>query len=210
MAEYLLGIVGILVSVLLFLIGFRQTIGAKRERVATANAQLERTLIRRVVLEKHTPSQVDLSRLIEGKARDYRVRSVELLSENQLLNTIYTRITESDLIPPEQRDEILQRLSPSLIAYETAPLHEEIIEEAAVSKRIRLRGDVAVALLGMVVSVIGGLVTVLPNLKVFNRFGLRMADVFPTILGTAIASLLVIAVGYVLFRVRASQVDSPR
>lgn len=208
MAEYLLAAFGILVSVILFVIGYRQTVGAKLERVAAANLELERTLIRRVVLEKHIPSQLDLSRLIEGKARDHRVESVELLSEKQLLNTIYTRITESDLIPPEERDQILSRLSPALSDYEKPAVSDELLKEAAASKDIDRRSNLATLFLGIIASAIGGLVTVLPQFRSL-RVPLGLTRLLPSIIGIAFASFAVIALGYVLLRARASQAAPP-
>ena len=83
MENYIFGTLGILVSVTLFLIGYCQTIGAKKERNRSANIDIEKILVRRIILETYEPSLDDLSRLIEGKARDFRVRSRELMSESQ-------------------------------------------------------------------------------------------------------------------------------
>jgi len=84
MENYILGIGGIVVSIVLFLIGYRQTVGAKKERIKLANEDIEKILVRRIVQESITPSVVDLSRLLEGKARDFRVRVGDLLSESQI------------------------------------------------------------------------------------------------------------------------------
>lgn len=94
-----LAILGIVVSLVLFLVGYRQTVGAKKERIAACNAEVEKILLRRIVLEGYTPTRLDLERLMDGKARDLRVSSDDLLSVGQVLNTLYTRIVESDLIP---------------------------------------------------------------------------------------------------------------
>jgi hypothetical protein len=206
MTDYLLGILGIVVSVGLFLIGYRQTIGAKKERIAVANAELEKILIRRIVLEKYTPSQLDLSRLIEGKARDYRVRPAELLSETQLLNTIYTRVVESDLIPAEQREEILERIAPVLSASEVTPVQEQLVEEVASSRHIIRNTQVAITLMAILTSIVGGVVSVIPGIRSVQ---VRIPEVLPTLLGTIVGSLGVIAVLYTIFRLRASQEESP-
>ncbi len=44
-------VLGIVVSVGLFLIGYRQTVGARKERVTNANQEVEKILVRRIVLE---------------------------------------------------------------------------------------------------------------------------------------------------------------
>lgn len=111
MEQYLQTAIGIFVSVFLFILGYRQTIGARKERVKACNEKLIETILRRIILEKYTPKKDDVKRLIEGKARDYKVKQKDLLSEDQILNTIYTRIFENDLISQEQRDENIERLS---------------------------------------------------------------------------------------------------
>ncbi len=206
MANYLLGILGILVSVFLFLIGYRQTIGARKERIVGANAHLERTLVRRVVLEKHRPSQVELSRLIEGKARDYRVRPSDLLSESQLVNTIYTRVTESELIPGEQREEILERIAPALAAYEGAPMREEMIEAAADSKLRNRSSEWTAIFLGTLASIVGALVTIVPEFRTLQG---RIAEILPTFAAAIVASLALVTVTYAFLRLRSSQEDAP-
>jgi len=69
-SDSLLGILGIAVSVVLFLIGYRQTVGAKKERVAAADSEIEKILVRRIVLEGYVLKTADIERLAEGKARD--------------------------------------------------------------------------------------------------------------------------------------------
>ena len=202
MTDYMLGIIGIAVSVGLFLIGYRKTVGAKKERIAGANAELAKILVRRIVLEKYAPSEAHLARLIEGKARDYRVRPGELLSETQLLNTIYTRIVESDLIPAEQRNEILDRIAPALSASEIAPVPEQIVEEVETSDRLARRTRADVALMAVMTSMVGGLVAVAPDIREFQA---RIPELLPAIAAIALASLGVIAALYTVLRLRATQ-----
>ena len=95
MENYLLSILGIAVSIMLFLIGYRQTIGAKKERIKSANSEVEKIMVRRIVLESYTAKPIDIARLIEGKARDFRVKVGDLLSDSQIMNCIYTRILET-------------------------------------------------------------------------------------------------------------------
>lgn len=110
MEEYIQTIMGIIVSIILFWIGYRQTIGAKKERIKAANDKLIDTILRRVVLEDYHPKIDDINRIIEGKSRDFKVREKDLLSSVQILNTIYTRIFENDLIPQELRDKNIEKL----------------------------------------------------------------------------------------------------
>jgi len=205
MTDYLFGALGIAVSVGLFLVGYRQTIGARKERIAAANSELERILVRRIVLEKYVPNETHISRLIEGKARDYRVRSSELLSEAQVLNTVYTRIMESDLIPGDQREEILGRIAPVLSQSEAAPVQEEALEEVESSERRLRTTRAAVALMAVLTSVIGGLVTIIPEIQTLET---RVRELLPLIASTAGMSLALIALFYSIARLRASQEET--
>lgn len=104
----------ILVSLVLFFITYRQTIGAKKERMRTTNAEIEKILVRRLVVEDYNISLSDMHRLIEGKGRDFNLSPDDLYDEDQHVNIIYTRIMESDLINQEQRKILLKRIEPLL------------------------------------------------------------------------------------------------
>lgn len=62
MVAYLLPLLGVAVSVVLSIWGYHQIVGARRERIRAANNELERILIRRIVLESYQPTVDDLSR----------------------------------------------------------------------------------------------------------------------------------------------------
>lgn len=207
MGDYILGIVGIAVSVGLFLIGYRQTIGAKKERVNSANGEIEKILVRRIVLEAYTPKLADVSRLIEGKARDFHVRATDLLSEEQLLNSIFTRVVETDLIPKDQREEILKRLAPVLVEAEGEPVEEKTILELPSSRRRFLTRTVALAVLGIITSLIGSLVAVLPDL---STLGGKLPEILPAILVPGMASLAVITALIWFYRLRESQEETSK
>lgn len=100
MDGYLQTGIGIAVSILLFWLSYRQTIGAKKERTKNANKSLHRAVMRRMVLEDYTPKYKNISRVLEGKAREFNTSANDMLSEEQVLNSIYTEVFDSDLIPP--------------------------------------------------------------------------------------------------------------
>ena len=100
-----LAVLGTTVSIFLFLVAHRQTVGARQERVRSANHEIEKLLVRRVVLEDFSPTQEEITRLIDTKARDFRIRPTDLLSDIQIMNNIYTRIVESDFLLHEQRQK---------------------------------------------------------------------------------------------------------
>lgn len=205
MIDFVLGILGILVSVLLFFVGYRQTVGAKKERIAACNSEVQKILVRRIVLESYTPTRIDVGRLLDGKARDFRVRSDDLLSEAQVLNGVYTRVVESDLIPAEQRHEILNRIVPALVETEERPVDE--LEAAAVARtRLLSRTTAALGMMALLASAVGALVSALPDLVNLDT---TFPTLFKTVSVTAVASLALITLWILLYRLRGSQEDLP-
>jgi HJR/Mrr/RecB family endonuclease len=203
MLDTFLAVLGILVSFILFFIGYRQTVGAKKERIAACNTELEKILLRRIVLEGYTPTRIDIERLVEGKARDFRVHSDDLLSVAQILNSVYTRIVESDLIPAEQRHSITERITPTLAESEAKPV-EDVERTLAERHRFLSATTAAVGVMAVLASTVGALITALPDLANLDT---TQPTLFKTFLATAAASLAVITLFVVSYRIRASQED---
>jgi hypothetical protein len=193
---------GIVVSLILFLVGYRQTVGAKKERASACNAELEKILVRRLVLERYSPTRTDVERLIEGKARDFRVSSDDLLSSSQVLNAVYTRVVESELISAEQRVALIEMVLPALTETESNPLDEL---QSALSRGETLSATTAaMGILALVASAMGGLVAILPDL---TNLTLSTTSLLRTSGATGIASLIVIGTLVALYRIRASWDD---
>jgi hypothetical protein len=208
MLDTVLGVLGIAVSLLLFVIGYRQTVGAKKERVAACNQQVENILVRRIVLEAHVPKVLDIARLIEGKARDFRVGVTDVLSVAQTLNVIYTRVTESDVIPGEQRQQLLDRIRPAL---EECEAPDEGVLEAqeeleAQERRRHTRTSAALGAMAVMASLAGALVTTLPVIDKLNFLDPEWIRAF---LATVVGSLGVIAGLVVFYKFRISQEAVP-
>jgi predicted AAA+ superfamily ATPase len=200
MWDSVLGVAGISISILIFLIGYRQTVGAKKERIRSANADVEKILVRRVVLEGYTPSRSDVARLLQGKGRDFRVSDDELLSEAQVLNTVYTRIVESDLIPTDQREEILKRLMPALSESESRPVDEA--SGRGTSARALRTSTLLLSALAGAASLIGGIVSILPDIASAST---KFRDAVVPAVATIVTSLAVLSAIIALYRLRASQ-----
>ena len=111
MDAYLSTVLGILVSIILFLVTYQQTIGAKRVRAKNANQDIHRSFMRRMIFEEYAPKLKDLTKILEGKAREFKVSINDLLSEEQILNALFTEVFDSDQIPLSQRVEIENRLN---------------------------------------------------------------------------------------------------
>ena len=116
--------IAVLAAAILIIIAYRQTIGAKMVRVRLANEDLETILMKRVVLEGYQPTAEGLSRIISGKSREYDLKRTDLMNESQVLDVIFTKVIESDLITQELRADLIKRLSPMLKVVEADQVKE--------------------------------------------------------------------------------------
>ena len=201
MLDSFLGVLGILISVVLFALGYKQTVGAKKERIRSANQEIEKILVRRIVIESYAPARLDIERLLQGKARDFRVSEAELLSEGQQLNAVYTRIVESDLIPTGQREEILDRILPALIEAEASVHNDDRFSNESVSRSLR-SPTATLGAIAAIASLIGGIISVYPEI---SSSTMKLTEVFSPALLTIVLSLLVLSSAILIFRLRASQ-----
>lgn len=202
MEQYLQTAIGIFVSVFLFILGYRQTIGARKERVKACNEKLIETILRRIILEKYTPKKDDVKRLIEGKARDYKVKQKDLLSEDQILNTIYTRIFENDLISQEQRDENIERLS-ALFVVDKKQINQDLDISFLNNKdRTRKFINTITILLAFISTTVGVLVVSFDS--IFSVDKIFDTNILVTVLGSIAAIIAV----YTFLRVKDYQESS--
>jgi len=207
MENYLLGILGILVSIATFLLGYRQTVGAKKERIRTANKEIENLLVRRIVLEQLVPTRESINRLMNGKSRDFRVKVSDLYSEAQTLNVIYTRIIETDLIAKDHRNEILESLEPVIAATEKEPYSEDQALELATQTKRKGLFDKTPFAMGAAASLIGALVAITTE---FTSKGYVVGSIEPIFIAVLMSSIVAItAISLILkFKEKQEEVTS--
>ena len=195
---------GIAVSVILFIITYRHTIGAKKERVKTANEKITETVLRRLILEKYSPKKKDLKRIIEGKSRDFKVKPRDLLTEEQILISVYTKIFENDLITQEQREENLERLV-DLFEEEKLDSKQEI-EIALKSKDKKSKKYInSIIWIGLISSVIG---VFFANFDRIVNFDTEYPKLDSIIGITLLGSIFAIIIIYIFIRFKDSTESS--
>ena len=105
------GIIGVVLTIIFFFIGYRQTIGAKKERAHAASREIVDALLRRLVLEAGFSIKLSgIEKLIAGKSLEHKVSAGDMLSAEEIEALLYSRVVESDYIPSDQRKPIVDRL----------------------------------------------------------------------------------------------------
>ncbi|MBL8388205.1 MAG: hypothetical protein JNK17_08335 [Hydrogenophaga sp.] len=152
---YIQTAIGVAVSVIFFLIGYRQTIGARKERVGSANRAVYKALLRRLVLEDYAPKLDDINRLIEGKAHEFQVSPGDLHPDEQVLNQVFAEIFDNDFIAPEKRSEIEVRVGS---AFDQLNKGKQKLDESRLSSPdLEKRKTLLVGMLGLLASLMGAL-----------------------------------------------------
>jgi len=113
-----------------------------------------------MVLEDYSPKYKDITRIIEGKAREFNTSENDMLSEEQVLNSIFTEVFDSDLISPAQRIEIEKRLDALFTKMEEKPSIPSIQEFKQLKEESKKKRD-SLALLTVAVSTVGASTSVL-------------------------------------------------
>ena len=211
MGKYFLNILGIILSVAFFIISYKRTINAKNERIWAANSEVVRILIRLIVLEKYRPTEKDMFRLIEGKAREFKVKEGELLSPLSILNVVYTKIAETDFITREQREEILGNILESIDGIEDS---EENAGEGGIDFALastiesqEKKRDVFRVLLGLVAAIMGSFLALIPEVMRMHVAGWDAYRFYSGFLITMVVSLAAIGMVSVFQRFKEEQVD---
>ncbi len=197
---------GILVSLVLFVIGYRQTIGAKKERARNANLSIHRAILRRMVLEEYAPVYSDITRLIEGKAREFQVSINDLRSEDQVLNSLFTEVFDSDLVSPAQRIEIEKRLNTCLDKAEKESSKPSFAEYQQIKLERKTMKD-SLAAMVLSASVLGAMASVL--FKFVETKTLQIEWVFSAV-GVLVTSIAVLTVLSVYRKTKEAETVSSR
>ncbi len=108
------GVLGVVLTVLFFVVGYRQTVGAKKERASAANKEILDVLSRRFVLERDFQMEFEeLNKFLSGKGIEHKIGISDIFSLGEFECALIARIIESDYVDPENRRAIIIRINNS-------------------------------------------------------------------------------------------------
>jgi len=106
-----LGVLGVVLTIIFFVVCYRQTIGARRERARAANQALVDTIFRRLALEENfSLPRSEVAKVISGWAINARIKSSDVHSLQELEDLLAARALESDYVAEAQRQTISSRI----------------------------------------------------------------------------------------------------
>ncbi|MFJ7830977.1 hypothetical protein ACIQXU_12195 [Peribacillus sp. NPDC097284] len=125
MQDYILSGAGIVVSIIIYVLTYKQTIGAKKERTINANEEIVKILIRRMVNEDFEITLRDMYWLMEGKSRDFKIKVADLYSQEQILNSVFTKILETDFLSVNQRKKVIEQITSLILNLKELEINED-------------------------------------------------------------------------------------
>ncbi len=134
---------------------------------------------------------------------------IDLLSESQIMNTIYTRIVETDFITQEQREQILQRINGTIIHLESLPIKESEIESLPSTRQRFITKTLLPVLLALIASVIGTVIPLFPELQKIKT-NESTNELIALILGTLGASFAATLLIYFFRKYKESSTESSK
>ena len=102
---------GVLVTIALTLLGHRQLVQSRDERIRQANREVDAALVERVVSDGYVPTGDEIQCLLGARAFDNRVTADALLGVDDVWTLLIGRVVEHDFIAASERVEILRRLT---------------------------------------------------------------------------------------------------
>lgn len=165
-SSILLGLLGIFVSVATFLISYKQTIGARKERARNVIGEINKTLYRNLILEEFVPSLEDLNRMLSSKILECRIKEGDLPAEIDFLNALYTRLIEDELIETNIKDKLIAKIDEKIKSEIKNLFLEEPTEKKSDRDKYFLSSSALLSLfMGMMVFIVS-----------FYRFGIPSPD----------------------------------
>lgn len=177
-----LSVVGVALTVLFFVIGYRQTIGARKERAKAANRQVTEALFRRLALDEgFYLDRQGIEKLLVGSALGASVRADDLYTSEEMEAVLYTKAIETDYLDSAKRSEVMERLGK---CFKEPPENSSVVTPR--TQRGGLPADVWLAvasgLTAMVLSAAAVPLTGVSFAEILDRSG-DMTTVVLTVLG---------------------------
>ncbi|HAY48757.1 hypothetical protein [Thalassospira sp.] len=108
------GIIGVFLTIIFFAVGYRQTIGAKKERTSAANKELSEVLLRRFTVEDNFKiNHEGVEKLLTGKSIEHKIDKGSLYSPQEFEAVLYTKVIEGDYISDDKRTLICSNIEKS-------------------------------------------------------------------------------------------------
>lgn len=109
--EVLLTCLGIAVTIITFIVVYKQTIGVRKERAKNAFNEIIKSIYRNLMIDTILPTYDELNRVISSKIYEHRIKTNDLPLEIDFINTVYTKVIENEFLKTNKKNQLLEKIS---------------------------------------------------------------------------------------------------
>jgi hypothetical protein len=106
-------VVGTIVTLLTFWVGYKKTIGAQEERTRAVNQELVSSVLRRVAVEREVMEAVQFQYIKTAKSYKSNVSSQRLIGFDDALSIVLSEIIDNDFLDPASKKSIIELIEKS-------------------------------------------------------------------------------------------------
>jgi len=129
-----IGALSVLVTIFLFIVSYRKTIGAKKERVNSTYNEIIKILVRNFVKSDYLPTVDEITRIIRSKSIENKIEVGDLPDELTFYSALYTKVAEDEILSGEKKNQLLKNVNAYL---DSIREDTKIMEELEESKTYR-------------------------------------------------------------------------
>lgn len=118
-------VIGVVVSVATFWLGYRRTVGAFEERIRNANSALTASVVKRIAVERETMSSPHYALLKRAKAYSLSIDIQKLLTFADAKAIVFSEIIDNNFLDQASKNAIIDLLDKSGLGGEEAVIDLE-------------------------------------------------------------------------------------
>jgi len=173
---------GLGVPIITFLITYKKTVGARRERERTAYREIISIMVKLVAHEQINPNLDVISGLIRSKAREYNV-NIDIPSLPTIFEDVMTKFVENEFISQDVKKNLIDKV---------LSLQEEVLEAKEVKEAAYRVGEATTAeLLSTVTAILTTIVGAITVIAVTKAIQPKIVLIAPFIIIATITTVLV-------------------
>lgn len=123
-----MGLSGVVISIVLYLLADRKTIGAKREKINSIYEEVIKTLFRSIIHESYIPSIEEIERMITTKCIKNKLKLNYFPEPLEFVNAVYTKIMQDDVLEGKKKKSLINKVN-EYIEINSKKVSDEIEDE---------------------------------------------------------------------------------
>lgn len=145
----LIGLAGILISLLVFMISYRRTIGSRKERIKAANRETVTILARTIANSQMGVDEQMVQGVIRSKAREHNASVGDLNNMFIILEDVMTKYIENEFISEDVKNKLVEKVKGLLAEKKEPETRIDVISDLS-KDRLRILMSTFSAMIAMV------------------------------------------------------------